>query len=132
MRQKAGTKQSHGEKVVKDLHRATRKQYSAEEKVATVIADGANDTRRYHNVTAARGAVAIISWTSAQACSTLEANHGGRHRAKRSCEGLQISRTGTLAKADRVSPPEPRRGEDELRQTAWPRPHGSSLRPAGC
>ena len=27
MRQKPGTKQSHGEKVVKDIRRATRKQY---------------------------------------------------------------------------------------------------------
>ncbi len=28
MRQKPGTRQSHGEKVVKDVRRATRKQYS--------------------------------------------------------------------------------------------------------
>lgn len=33
MRKKPGTKQSHGEKVVKDIRRATRKQYSAEEKI---------------------------------------------------------------------------------------------------
>ena len=31
MRQKPGSKRSHGEKVVKDIRRATRKQYSAEE-----------------------------------------------------------------------------------------------------
>jgi len=36
MRQKPGTKQSHGEKVVKDI-RATRKQYSAEEKIRIVL-----------------------------------------------------------------------------------------------
>jgi len=29
MRQKPGTNQSHGEKVVKDIRRATRRQYSA-------------------------------------------------------------------------------------------------------
>ncbi len=34
MRKKPGTKQSHGEKVVKDIRRATRKQYTAEEKIA--------------------------------------------------------------------------------------------------
>ena len=34
MRQKPGTKQSHGEKVVKDIRRATRKQYTAEEKIS--------------------------------------------------------------------------------------------------
>jgi transposase len=37
MRQKPGTTQSHGEKVVKDIRRATRKQYSAEEKIRIVL-----------------------------------------------------------------------------------------------
>lgn len=37
MRQERGTKQSHGEKVVKDIRRATRKQYSAEEKIRIVV-----------------------------------------------------------------------------------------------
>ena len=37
MRQKPGTKTSHGEKVVKDIRRATRKQYSAEEKIRIVL-----------------------------------------------------------------------------------------------
>lgn len=37
MRKKPGTKLSHGEKVVKDIRRATRKQYSAEEKIRIVL-----------------------------------------------------------------------------------------------
>ena len=37
MRQKAGTKRNYGEKVVKDIHRTTRKQYSAEEKIRIVL-----------------------------------------------------------------------------------------------
>ncbi|MBB4022453.1 transposase, partial [Actibacterium naphthalenivorans] len=37
MRQNPGTKQSHGEKVVKDIRRATRKQYTAEEKIRIVL-----------------------------------------------------------------------------------------------
>ena len=37
MRQKLGTRKSHGEKVVKDIRRATRKQYSAEEKIRIVL-----------------------------------------------------------------------------------------------
>lgn len=37
MRQKSGPKQSHGEKVVKDIRRATRKHYSAEEKIRIVL-----------------------------------------------------------------------------------------------
>lgn len=38
MKQQPGTKQSHGEKVVKDIRRATCKQYSAEEKIRIVLA----------------------------------------------------------------------------------------------
>lgn len=37
MRQKPGTKRRHCEKVVKDIRRATRKQYSAEEKIRIVL-----------------------------------------------------------------------------------------------
>ena len=37
MRQKPGRLKSHGEKVVKDIRRATRKQYSAEEKIRIVL-----------------------------------------------------------------------------------------------
>ncbi|WP_093096426.1 IS3 family transposase [Shimia aestuarii] len=37
MRQKPGTRKSHGEKVVKDIRRATRKQYSVEEKIRIVL-----------------------------------------------------------------------------------------------
>ncbi len=37
MGKKPGTKQSHGEKIVKDIRRATHKQYSAEEKNRFVL-----------------------------------------------------------------------------------------------
>lgn len=37
MRQKPGTKRSHGKKVVKEIRRATPKQYSAEEKIRVVL-----------------------------------------------------------------------------------------------
>ena len=37
MGQKPGTRKSHGEKVVKNIRRATRKQYSAEEKIRIVL-----------------------------------------------------------------------------------------------
>ena len=37
MRQKPGTRKSHGEKAVQDIRRATRKQYSAEEKIRIVL-----------------------------------------------------------------------------------------------
>ena len=37
MRQKLGTRRSASEKIVKDIQRATRKQYSAEEKIRIVL-----------------------------------------------------------------------------------------------
>lgn len=37
MRQKPGTRKSRGEQVVKGIRRATRKQYSAEEKIRIVL-----------------------------------------------------------------------------------------------
>ena len=37
MRPKLGTRKSHGEKVVKDIRQATRKQSSAEEKIRIVL-----------------------------------------------------------------------------------------------
>lgn len=39
MNKKSGTRASHGEKAVKDIRRATRKQYSAEEKIR-IVPDG--------------------------------------------------------------------------------------------
>ena len=42
MRRKPGARKSHGEKVVKDIRRPTRKQYSAEEKIRIVL-DGLKD-----------------------------------------------------------------------------------------
>lgn len=37
MRKKSGTKQSHSEKVAKDIRRAIRKRYLAEEKIEIVL-----------------------------------------------------------------------------------------------
>ena len=37
MRQKPGTRRSASEEIVKDIQRATRKQYSAEEKIRIVL-----------------------------------------------------------------------------------------------
>ena len=45
MRRKPGAKQSHGEKVIKDIRRATRKQYSAEEKIGVAF-DGLKGEHR--------------------------------------------------------------------------------------
>ena len=45
MRRKPGAKQSHGEKVIKDIRRATRKQYSAEEKIGVAL-DGLEGEHR--------------------------------------------------------------------------------------
>ncbi|MCB1467137.1 MAG: IS3 family transposase, partial [Rhizobiaceae bacterium] len=37
MRRKSGTQKEPAEKVIKDIRRATRKQYSAEEKIRIVL-----------------------------------------------------------------------------------------------
>lgn len=37
MRQKSGTRKAPAEQVIKDIRRATRKQYSAEEKIRIVL-----------------------------------------------------------------------------------------------
>ena len=37
MRQKPGTRKNHGQKVVKDIRRATRQQYSAEKKIRIAL-----------------------------------------------------------------------------------------------
>ena len=105
------------------------KQIPPDQEIATLTADGAYDTRRCHNVIAARGAEAIIP--PRKNAQLWKADHGGSYRAKRSCTSLQISRTRTLAKVNRLSPPKPRRDKDELRQTPRPRPHGQRLQPAG-
>ena len=39
MRQTTGTRRSPGEKIVKDIKRATRKHYSSEEKIRIVLRD---------------------------------------------------------------------------------------------
>lgn len=99
-------------------------QIPPDQEIATVTADGAYDTRRCHNVIGRSRSRS--HHPSPEECAALEANDDRCHRAKRSREGLQISRTCLVAKVDRVSPPKPRRNEDALRQTSWPRPHGRS------
>ncbi len=48
MRQKSGIHKATSEKVVKDIRRATRKQYSAEEKIRIVL-----DAQRSHTPSSA-------------------------------------------------------------------------------
>ncbi len=60
MRQKPGTRKSHGEKVVKDIRRATRKPYSAEEKIRIVLdglkgEDSCADVRALHRASTTAG-----------------------------------------------------------------------------
>jgi len=52
--------------------------------------------------------------------------------AKQGPAGLQIPRPGPLATMERIPPPEPRRNEDALCQTAGPDAHGAGLRPSSC
>jgi len=54
MRQTNGTRRSAGEKIVKDIKRATRKHYSSEEKIRIVL-DGLRGEERSWQATAGRG-----------------------------------------------------------------------------
>jgi len=48
MRQKSGTRKEPADKVVRDIRRATRKQYSAEEKIRIVLS-GLQENGRQQN-----------------------------------------------------------------------------------
>ncbi len=56
MRHTTGTRKSPGEKIVKDIKRATRKQYSSEEKIRIVLDESRSNTgpqKRSNNLTVA-------------------------------------------------------------------------------
>ena len=74
MRQKPGTRKSHGEKVVKDIRRATRKQYSAEEKIRIVL-DGLQGRGQH------RGAVPPRRHRSEPLLQLVQGVPGGREEA---------------------------------------------------
>jgi hypothetical protein len=87
-------------------------QIPPDQEIAAVTADWAYDTRRCHNVIAARGAAAIIPpLKNAQLWKPTTAGAPSRQN----CFAIRL----------------PRRGEDELRLTPRPRPHGPRLRPTG-
>ena len=81
-------------------------QIPPDQEIASVTADGAFDTRKCHDAIAARGADAIIP-----PIETLWPNH--------------------LATMERLSPPEPRRNQNALCETAGSAPHGAGLRSSG-
>lgn len=71
MRQKPGTKQSHGEKVVKDIRRATRKQSSAEEKIRMVL-DGLKGEDSIAELCRREGIAQSLYYTDQKNSSKLE------------------------------------------------------------
>ncbi|PIL21315.1 hypothetical protein P775_04825 [Puniceibacterium antarcticum] len=96
-----------------------------DQEIGSVTADGAYDTRRCHNAIH-RPAVHFYmhergrSWslcgdTATQKCPAMEANHCRRHRQERRTPRIKISVSSTLAKLERIPPPELRRDKDALR-----------------
>ena len=61
----------------------------------------------------------------------MEGRRCWRGRLKRSPPRIKISGPRPLATMERIPPPEPRRGEDALREAAVPEAHGTGLRPSG-
>ena len=113
-------------------------QIPPDQEIATVTADGAYDTRRCHNVIAARGAAAVIPpRKNAQLWKPTTAGAIARNEAVRACKYLGRALWRKLTGYHRRSRAEtkplgtfpseiPCRSVDELRQTPWPRPHGRS------
>lgn len=105
--------------------------------IGCVTADGAYDTRKCHDAIAERGAHAasgILSdqWRScpppaAQEREAVEDRHRRRNCPQRSAAGIQIPRARFVEKMERLSPPEPRRNENELSDTLGAAPHGAGL-----
>ena len=79
MRQKSGIKRSHGEKVVKDIRRATRKQYSAKEKIRIVL-DGV------------KGGAALRSCAAVRELQSASTKAGPRSFSKQERSAWQVIR----------------------------------------
>jgi hypothetical protein len=93
----------------------------ADLQIGSVTADGAYDTRKCHNAIVDHGASAAIPPRG------IEANHRRRHRKERGTPRIKIIGSATLAKLERIPPPEPRRDKDNLCKTAGPATNGARL-----
>lgn len=104
MRQKPGTRKSHGEKVVKDIRRATRKQYSAEEKIRIVL-DGLKGEDSIAELCRREGIAQSLyySWSKefleAGKCLTSAFMEQLEHSKLRALHGARI---GNLVSANRL------------------------------
>jgi hypothetical protein len=99
------------------------------QEIGSVTADGAYDTRNCHDAIADRGAHAVIPPRKKR--EALEDHHRRSRGAKRGPARGEIPWPRTLATMERIPPPEPRRDEDALCETAGPAAHGTGLRPSG-
>lgn len=61
----------------------------------------------------------------------MEDRHCRRRGAQRGPARCEVPRPRALAKMEWISPPEPRRDEDALRETVGATPHGAGLRSPG-
>jgi transposase len=93
MRQKSGTPKSSSERIVKDIRRATRKQYSAEEKIRIVL-DGLRGEHSIAELCRREGIAESLYYTGRRsswrlASDALRATRSGRRPAARSriCAG---------------------------------------------
>ena len=97
-------------------------QIPPEQEIATVIADGAFDTRKCHDAIAARGAAALAivrepmahQWLAPtpQERQTMETRHCRGHCPQRDPAHIEACRSNPMATMERVSPSKPRRDQD--------------------
>ncbi len=77
MRQKSGTREEPAEKVIRDIRRATRKQYSAEEKNRSAMRPAASSSPMGSSQGCGFGPAAVELRHSAGLVQYLSNTHGG-------------------------------------------------------
>ncbi len=105
-------------------------QIPEDQKIGSVTADGAYDTRECHDAIADRGAHAVIP--PRMKCETLEDRHRRSRGAQRDAATIEVSRPSPVASMERISPLKPRRDEDALHEAVGTAADGTGLRPTGC
>ena len=93
-------------------------QIPEDQEIGSVTADGAYDTRKCHDAIADRGAHAVIP--PRKNAKPWKTDHCRSRGAQRGPAGIEVSGPRTVATMERIPPPEPRRDEDALCETAGP------------
>ncbi len=104
-------------------------QIAPDQEIGTLTADGACDTRKYHDAIADRGAAAIMP--PRRNDRPRKPATAGAQAGNEALRTIEVPGSGALGTVERLSPPKPRRDGNALRQTLGPTPRGARIRPSG-